>query len=263
MSFEELRAVVERLAIGPGQPAQVRADLLRALSELGLALPGSEPMTDADLAASEGHTLLGFLDDSAGQVSLLVYADEDLPEVVLAALEQVNGMTAAGPDDLGSEHLAAVVRVLGLLGISPALDDWITYSIDAPPSAQEMDGLSRIKCVESVVQGPGSTERNTTDLGSERSRLVAPTSTAITPINSSGPVAMSPISSSSLLARTRRRRGRTGTTRRRRPATAWQRRGNARPRARRYTRRLDTDKRGRDRRATILPFHTMSSINYR
>lgn len=153
VGLEFLRDATESLAIERSEPAVLRNHLLAALAKLGIQLPGAESMNAEELARGDDHTLLAFVDDSAGQLALVIYRDRDLGTVVLDAIDRVNGLCAAGPMDLErGAQLHAVVRVLGLLGVYPSLEDWLEGDEDEDaPTAAQMAELATNAPVASVV----------------------------------------------------------------------------------------------------------------
>ncbi len=155
MGHELLCDLAQSLALGGGDAAELRAGLVGALDRLGLALPGVAPMDGAALAAGDGHTLVVFVDDFNGLASFRVYADAALPDVVVAALDRVNGVCAAGSTDLGGgELLHAFVRVLCLAGVAPELAAWLRDEDRADPACptqEEADALDRIPTIAAVV----------------------------------------------------------------------------------------------------------------
>jgi len=152
MSLEQLENITFTFAIGTGTPSELRAKLreglqyLESTDGLTLAIGDLSAADDSALNDGEPHTLVAFADDAAGQVTLSIYADAELPTPAIEALERGNGLTAADPADLADSQVLPFVRSLCLLGVDPDLDTWRPGHDKA-----ELAALSKVPCKDGLV----------------------------------------------------------------------------------------------------------------
>ena len=151
---EFLRDVTDAFALGcPASRHAVRD----AFAQLQIAVPPSTLPADAE-PAEQTYTLLAYADDSAGQVSFLIYTDEALPGALGAALELLNGRAAADPSDVGGGAQAfALARIVALTNSGLNCAEWVGEEVGAIgwPDQAELDALSEIRAAASFVVNDG------------------------------------------------------------------------------------------------------------